>query len=495
MDLLPSPGPHDTTTHLYSLEALQTYRPVCWINANAATNRSDSSKLQQHLQELPLQKHHLTQAIERWERLRPVLAHLFPLEAPNGRIQSPLRSTSTAFQEMLGLPSSCTLFIKEDSKLAVCGSVKARGGLYETLAFAETINDDWILDEESKISLLDAIQEGLMEDYQVVVGSTGNLGLSVGLVAAAMGMKSTIHMSQDAKQWKKDLLRERGSTVTEHVGSYGLAVEQGRQAAQKDANAHFVDDESSETLFLGYAAAALELKEQLVLKHEQKLVVYIPCGVGGAPSGICWGLKQVFGKQVTVLFAEPTHAPCVLLALGEATKDLRDSLLEESGGTANSAGNSADREQKEETKSTEKNRKKRLISCNDVGIDVVTEADGLACGTASPLCCQMVHQLCDGIFTVDDNMLFVRLAQLMRTEGDDAFMEPSCCAAMDGPRHLAWIAKHSETEEEKVFANGLLKDAVHVVWATGGSLVPAMERMNFIRRGEELLLLHQDRSR
>jgi D-serine dehydratase len=210
MDLLPSPGPHDTTTHLYSLEALQTYRPVCWINANAATNRSDSSKLQQHLQELPLQKHHLTQAIERWERLRPVLAHLFPLEAPNGRIQSPLRSTSTAFQEMLGLPSSCTLFIKEDSKLAVCGSVKARGGLYETLAFAETINDDWILDEESKISLLDAIQEGLMEDYQVVVGSTGNLGLSVGLVAAAMGMKSTIHMSKDAKQWKKDLLRERG---------------------------------------------------------------------------------------------------------------------------------------------------------------------------------------------------------------------------------------------------------------------------------------------
>ena len=246
MDLLqPYPAnphqAHDATTHLYSLEALQTYRPVCWINANAATNRSDSSKLQQHLQELPLRQHHLTQAIERWERLRPVLAHLFPMEAPDGRIQSPLRSTSTAFQEMLGLPSSCTLFIKEDSKLAVCGSVKARGGLYETLAFAETINDDWILDEESKISLLDAIHEGLMEDYQVVVGSTGNLGLSVGFVAAAMGMKSTIHMSKDAKQWKKDLLRERGSTVTEHAGSYGLAVEQGRQAAQKDANAHFVD--------------------------------------------------------------------------------------------------------------------------------------------------------------------------------------------------------------------------------------------------------------
>ena len=95
---------------------------------------------------------------------------------------------------------------------------------------------------------------------------------------------------------------------------------------------------------------------------------------------------------------------------------------------------------------------------------------------------------CDGIFTVSDHSLFKHLSQLVTCEGPDAFIEPSCCAALEGPSFLKKLAQSSTDDSDTVaWCQDLLDNAVHVIWATGGSLVPDVERREMIKRGSNLI--------
>lgn len=339
------------------------------------------------------------------------------------------------------------LFLKGDHALPVAGSIKARGGIYEVIKHAESLAmEAGLLSLEDDYSKLASAEfKNFFGKYGVTVGSTGNLGLSIGIISAQLGFHVTVHMSSDAKAWKKALLRSKGVNVVEHNTDYSLAVEQGRLEASKDPNNYFIDDENSANLFLGYSVAGLRLKEQLetkgiIVDDEHPLFVYIPCGVGGGPGGVAYGLKQVFGPNIHCFFAEPTHSPCMVLGMATGLHD--------------------------------------EIAVQDIGIDNITEADGLAVGRPSSFVGQAMMTLLSGVTTSDDSEFFKALVEMIDTES--IYLEPSALAGATGLKQLLksnYFDQFSETEQ---------KNASHVLWATGGSFVPEDIMKDYYAKGKSL---------
>ncbi len=380
-------------------------------------------------------------AQDRFTRFAPLLAQLFPeLAATQGRIESALLPVP-AMQEALGQPlARGRLWVKADHSLPVAGSIKARGGFHEVLELTErlAVQHGPLLNGADYRSLASPAARAMLGRHQVAVGSTGNLGLAIGVLAAALGFRTVVHMSVDAKAWKKERLRSSGVEVVEHPGDYEQAVATGRQRAQADPLCHFVDDERSLSLFVGYSAAALHLREQLatqgvVVDAEHPLLVYLPCGVGGAPSGIAWGLYQLFGEHVHCFFAEPVQSPCFLAQ-----------MLAPAGSHP---------------------------SVYDHGLSNRTEADGLAVPRASLLAAQAMRAVVAGIFTVQDRTLFEHLAMAHATEG--LRLEPSAAAGFSGPLEIAMGAPALACP-----------GANHVVWSTGGLLVPDAQFQRFLQRAK-----------
>ena len=398
------------------------------------------------------------EAAARFQRFAPLLAQLFPeVAAEGGEIESALLPVP-AMQAALGLSSSCgTLFVKADHQLPIAGSIKARGGIHEVLEFAEHVAQQaGLLRDGDYRQLASPAVRALFADYQVAVGSTGNLGLSIGTMASALGFRATVHMSSDAKAWKKARLRQHGVEVIEHTGDYAEAVAAGRRLAAADPRCHFVDDEHSRSLFFGYAACAPRLATQLRAANRRvdathPLLVYIPCGVGGAPAGIAYGLRQVFGDAVHCFFAEPTHAPCFMLAMLGRDRTLPELPVHP--------------------------------SVYEIGLDNQTEADGLAVPRASELAADAVRPFLGGVYTVSDDTLF-RLLALANTS-ESLRIEPSATAGLDGPNRLLNSAGGRAYLEEHCLVP-YLGNATHLVWTTGGRFVPDDEYDRFLRRGIEI---------
>ena len=379
-------------------------------------------------------------AQNRFMRFIKYIARVFPETAERaGVIESELLEIPKMREWLIenGADIKGRLLLKDDAHLPIAGSVKARGGIHEVLRIAERIGQKedvlWPADDYTKVDS-DEFRE-MYSHYTIQVGSTGNLGISIGRMAAKLGFRAVVHMSADARQWKKDLLRSEGVIVKEYDGDYSEAVAAGRREAEADEKSFFVDDENSEDLFFGYSTAALRVKMQLSklnipVDDEHPLFLYLPCGVGGAPAGITFGFRELFGDCVHCFFAEPVEAPCFLLGMA--------------------SGKGSD------------------ICVQDIGLTGRTIADGLAVGRPSGFSCERMKPMMDGAFSVTDERMLRYQKELLARE--KIRIEVSACAGFGG---LGFIG--SEPWEEYMEAHGLapyMENAAHIVWATGGGLMP-----------------------
>lgn len=425
------------------LDEITNLTPVVWLNPNL--NKMDQ------LTTLPVSKTDMEEAAQLWLRFATYLAQEFPeTKETGGIIESQLRKIPNMKNELnhkYDAKITGDLYLKCDNELPIAGSIKARGGVYEVLHYAEKLaieeglvnkNDDYTVFSSEKLKTF-------FSKFSIGVGSTGNLGLSIGIIGAKLGFHVEVYMSADAKQWKKELLREKGATVHEFKGDFSEAIYVGRQKTINDPMGYFVDDENSKHLFLGYSVAAIRLKEQLdeesvQVDENHPLFVYLPCGVGGSPGGINFGLKQIFGDNVHCFFAEPTHSPSVLVGLLTGEKE--------------------------------------KVSVQDFGIDNQTEGDGLAVGRPSSFASSISEKLVSGIYTLEDDDLFKLLAILVDSER--IHLEPSAASGFFGPGRIL--------ASNYVSKNNLnIQQATHIVWATGGALVPKIDMEKFYEKGKSLM--------
>lgn len=419
-----------------AIKQMQAYEPIFWKNLNYKKEA-----------ELPVGVEHIFDAEARFQRFAPYFEVAFPETLPtHGILESPLLKMDT-MKAVLNAEAQNQvkgdLYLKADNYLPISGSIKSRGGIYEVLKFAEKVamKHGEIVYGDNYAKLNEPRFKDLFGQYGIVVGSTGNLGLSIGIVACKLGFRTSVHMSSDAAQWKKDMLREKGVNVVEYNDNFTHAITEARKSAEADPMAYFIDDEGSYDLFLGYSVAAVRLQAQLKAQNikvdeEHPLFVYLPAGVGGSPSGVAFGLKKIIGENVHPIFAEPTHIPSVSLGMMTGLND--------------------------------------QISVYDAGIDGVTKADGLAVGRPSRIAGKMMDTLLYGIQTFDDQKMMKNVAELHDSENVD--VEPSAASGFT-------ILDDVQAQLEQDYP---MENASHIVWATGGSMVPKNDMDQYVAEGHQV---------
>lgn len=406
------------------LDALRRGEPAVWLREQSRPSAITMADV--------------ADAQARFRRFEPALRRLSPESGWDGRIRSPLID----FVPVQPAPLH-RLLVKADHALPLTGSIKARGGVHELLCQAERIarSEGLLAGEASYEGLIASAARDCFSRYEVVVASTGNLGFSIGLVARLFGLKAEVHMSRDAKLWKKERLRNLGVAVVEHECDFNETVERARNACANRARSHFIDDETSGELLLGYATAAHELTEQLDdrgirIDIERPLFVYLPCGVGGAPGGITFALKHIFGKACVCVFVEPVGAASMFAAMS-------------SGGVT-------------------------PIHVAKLGLKNATFADGLAVPSASPLVLGVVGNMIDAVVAVSDDAMSTWIRRAWHEGG--LRLEPAAAAGFAALEPFLEAARTASPQSTL----SRWQNAVHVVWTTGGSLLPDHEFLTLL---------------
>ncbi|UUX34076.1 D-serine ammonia-lyase [Fundicoccus culcitae] len=432
------------------LKSISQLENVFWLNPVKPDFESAMNRIH-------LSAKDVREAEQRLERFAPFIKVAFPeTEESNGLIESSLDDISRIKKELeliydTKIPGK--LLLKRDDTLPIAGTIKARGAIYEVLKHAEHLAlTEGLLDSIHEDYTLFASEafKAFFNQYKLVVGTTGNLGISVGVMGAKLGFKATVHMSHDAKNWKKELLASRGVEVIEHPTNFTMAVERGRNQSNEDPRSYFVDDEHSLDLLLGYSVAARRLSKQLdtqniIVDEEHPLFVYLPCGIGGSPGGITFGLKQLYGDHVHCFFAEPTHMPSMLLGLITQAYD--------------------------------------GVSVIDFEINDKTIMDGLAVPRTSGFVARLLENFFSGGFTIQEEEANYWLAHMMDIE--DIALEPAALAGLPGPTYLMTTRQGQEYIKQNQLET-FMENATHIVWATGGSMVPESDRQVVYKAGKAI---------
>lgn len=124
------------------------------------------------------------------------------------------------------------------------------------------------------------------------------------------------------------------------------------------------------------------------------------------------------------------------------------------------------------------------LAVQDVGVDNVTVADGLAVKCPSGFVGRAMQRMIDGYYTVDDEELYALLTLMSETQ--NIRLEPSALAGAPG---FARVSNEQQGYRARLnLDQATMRNATHIFWATGGGMVPEMEMSAYVEMGRRALV-------
>ncbi len=165
------------------LKQIMDTEETLWINQKITTKSEYVSLTGQDISDTS----------ERLQRFAPYFEVAFTETVKtNGIIESPLieiQNMKTCMEKDYGIDLKSRLLLKCDSHLPISGSIKARGGIYAVIKYAEelAVKHNLLSYSDSYTVLDDPAFKQFFSQFSIAVGSTGNLGLSIGIISARLG--------------------------------------------------------------------------------------------------------------------------------------------------------------------------------------------------------------------------------------------------------------------------------------------------------------------
>ncbi len=172
-----------------------------------------------------------------------------------------------------------------------------------------------IKDRLAKTVLVDAVERGLLNRESIILEcSSGNTGIALSMLGAAMGFRVTILMSEGASKERRQIIRRFGAKLIlfKSAGQYQAGIEKSREMAAKDRR-YFLPRQFENPLNVAdhEHGTGLEIIHQVGSRIDAFVSGY---GTGGTLAGCGRAIKARWPKA-KILAMEPAEQA---LLLGES---------------------------------------------------------------------------------------------------------------------------------------------------------------------------------
>ncbi|MCL2569855.1 MAG: cysteine synthase family protein [Firmicutes bacterium] len=162
-----------------------------------------------------------------------------------------------------------------------------------------------IKDRPVKAMILDAIKSGnLTKDKTIIEATSGNTGIAVALIGAALGYKVVLVMSDAVSVERQKLIQAYGAKIVFTPGEFGTdgAIRKAREMVSQNPDMYYYPDQfSNPNNPLSHRATANEIWKQTKGK-----ITHFVCavGTGGTIMGVGKRLKQL-NPNIKIIEAQP----------------------------------------------------------------------------------------------------------------------------------------------------------------------------------------------